>query len=92
MTDLNVLLTAIALLISFWILVFHAKESAAWRVERQDLLNRIMARNYAEFIYAQPTERVETPQMYTDADEAAWHEKNRKEHPDLYPEDVEAVV
>jgi hypothetical protein len=74
------------------VLYWHAIESASWQAERAELLNRIMARNYTDFVYSKPTEHVETPQMYTDADEAAWHAKNRKEHPDLYPEDVEAVV
>ena len=46
--------------------------------ERSRLLDRIMARNYAEFIYAQrPTGPVE--QLTTDEAEAAWYAASGRE-------------
>ena len=71
------------------VLFYHAVESAAWRDERSRLLDRIMARNYTDFVYAKSPETVETPQLLTDEAEAAWHAENMKLHPELYPDEGE---
>lgn len=86
-------------------ILFHAHEASAWRVERANLLDRLMARTYQEFVYATKPDvtEPERPQMTTDAAEAAyaqeqesldlaWHERNQREHPELYPDGIEAVA
>ena len=59
--------------------LFHAKESAAWRAERADLLNRIMAKTYSEFVYSTKTEASETPQLTSDEAESAWYAAQARE-------------
>lgn len=87
--------------LNIFVAVSYWREREQWRVERADLLNRIMARNYNEFVHTVTTASVETPQMTTDEAEAkwsvthesadeAWHEENRRQHPELYPDDVTA--
>lgn len=84
-------------------LVYHILEARTWSHERAKLLDRIMARNYGEFVYTRTVSEAETPQMITDEAEAAyakevqtldraWHERNAKEHPELYPDGIEAVA
>lgn len=92
MSELIAILVLVAALVA--VLFYHATEAAAWRAERRDLLNRVMAKNYTDYVYAKPSESVEIPQMYTDADEVAWHKKHAKENPELYPDDanMEAIV
>lgn len=57
----------------------HVTESAAWRDERAELLDRVMAKTYSEFVYTATATTVETPQLTTDALEAAWYEANARE-------------
>lgn len=57
------------------VIAFHLYEAKAWRAERADLLSRIMAKTYTDYVYTQPqpTAADETPQLLTDAAEAKFH-------------------
>lgn len=72
------------------LLAYHIFMERAWSKERGQLLNRIMAKSYNEFVYTATTTTAETPQMTTDEAEAAWHEQNKAKHPELYPDEVAA--
>lgn len=83
-------------------IALYAVESRAWRAERRDLLNRVMARNYNEYAHTVTATTSETPQMTSDEAEAAWaiahateadaawHAENRRLHPELYPDEEAA--
>ena len=60
---------------------FHVRESAAWREERSELLDRVMARSYNEFAYTATTTTPAEP-----VSDDTWHEQNAARHPDLYPD------
>ncbi len=52
----------------------HDRERTRWHEERRQLLDRIMARDYAEYWAGQPQTRPASPrQLLTDADIAAYH-------------------
>jgi hypothetical protein len=65
---------------------FHWREAQAWRTERADLLNRLMARTYQEFVYSTPPDTTVATPPPPDISDQAWHEKNRDAHPDQYPD------
>lgn len=64
---------------------FHYREAQAWRAERAQLLDRIMARSYTDYVYATKPETAEPPQLLTDSDEAKWYaEHGPKDDGDQY--------
>jgi len=61
-------------------IAFHLREAEAWRKERSDLLARIMARSWGEYVSgttALPQNPLE--QLSTDEIEAAWYAKKSRE-------------
>lgn len=60
------------------LLVYHLLEARIWARERGELLNRVMARTYQEFVYKAPAQD-DTPQLTTDALETLWYEAQQRE-------------
>lgn len=55
-------------------------ERSQWNSERAQLLDRLMARNWGEYVAGTRTiEAPETPQLTTDEAEAAWYAAQRQE-------------
>lgn len=59
--------------------LFHLWEAKAWRAERANLLDRLMARTYQEFVYSTKPDTTETPQLTTDEAEQAWYAAHERE-------------
>lgn len=71
--------TVVVLLLALSV-AFYMREARAWRDERAQLLDRLMARNWGEYI--QGTREVDsTPiqQLSTDELEAAWYAAKNRE-------------
>ena len=61
-------------------LLFYRQESMAWRVERADLLNRLMVKDWTEYrAMIQPQTRTVVPSFATDEEEAAWWTAKQRE-------------
>lgn len=82
------LLAAFAILACAATFAAWQRDRREWSTERGQLLDRIMARSYADFVHTTTVTGVETPQMTSDEAEAAWHEQNKAKHPDQYPDEA----
>lgn len=78
MTELLALIPTTAALIAA--VFFYHRESAAWRAERADLLNRLMARDWTEYrAMTHEPPHYQIPQFSTDELESLWYESQRRE-------------
>lgn len=62
------------------LLVYHVLEARSWSRERAQLLDRLMARNWGEYVAGvRAVDESDTPQLTTDAIEAAWYSAKERE-------------